>query len=70
MECHNQDFNQNRFLYVKDISLNHMYDELQWYEYIHTHGDTWVVWYGMVNSGHRYVIFVRIMRWWYSNLRH
>ena len=28
---------------MKHIFLNHRSDELQWYEYIHTHGDTWGV---------------------------
>ena len=41
VECHNQDFNQKMFLDVKYISLNHRYDTLQWYECIHTHGETW-----------------------------
>ena len=43
MEWHNQYFNQNSFLYVKDISLNHRYDALQWYESIHTHVDTCIL---------------------------
>ena len=28
---------------MKDISLNHRYDAIQWYESIPKHGDTWVV---------------------------
>ena len=38
MYRHNHEFNQNGFLDVKDISLNHRYDSLKWYESIHTHG--------------------------------
>ena len=43
MEFHKQEFNQKRFLDVKDIFLGHRYDALQWYISIHTHGDTWGV---------------------------
>ena len=43
MEYHNQYFNQNRLLYVKDISLNHGSDAIKWYKSIRTHEDTWVL---------------------------
>ena len=41
MECHNQEFNQKRFLDVKYIFLNHRSNALQWYESIQAHGETW-----------------------------